>query len=232
MFEIIPSVPIAFGRLVAEEPTAIPVSNPLAAAWHWMSVGASHIHVEDVGAMGGATQGPSVPALLIACRAGKAAVQVGGGIRSADVAVKYLTHGANALVLRRAWQDPHQWRAIIERVGAERVVLALSVAEVENVSSLCDGEQWRKGGVTRLLVAGHWTQRGLFVSQQRLLRRLTDSGYAVWVGGGIRHLETVRALRDAGVAGVVIGRALYQGKLSWNDLESLATDLSYTQSVR
>ncbi|MCY0880142.1 MAG: HisA/HisF-related TIM barrel protein [Firmicutes bacterium] len=221
-FEVIPAVPMAFGRLVADETSVLPLPNPLAAAWHWMSVGARRIHVEDVGGCHGVQRGPVVPALLIGCRTGPAVLQVGGGIHTPETAAMYVSHGAGAVVLRWAWQHPEQLAAIVDRIGADRVVLAVSQAEAENVSTFYAWERWQALGLTRILLVGHFHQRGLFPSQQRLLRQFTGAGYAVWVGGGLRDLETVAALRDAGARGAVVGRALYQGKLPWEALRALA----------
>jgi phosphoribosylformimino-5-aminoimidazole carboxamide ribotide isomerase len=44
----------------------------------------------------------------------------------------------------------------------------------------------------------------------------------VFAAGGVRHIDDVRALRDAGAAGVLVATALHEGKIKTGDLEEIA----------
>jgi uncharacterized protein related to proFAR isomerase len=44
----------------------------------------------------------------------------------------------------------------------------------------------------------------------------------VFAAGGVRHMDDIRALRDAGAAGVLVATALHQGKIKAGDLELIA----------
>ena len=45
------------------------------------------------------------------------------------------------------------------------------------------------------------------------MRRVARAGLPTLAAGGIRSLEDLRALRDAGAAGAVVGRAALEGRL-------------------
>jgi phosphoribosylformimino-5-aminoimidazole carboxamide ribotide isomerase len=64
---------------------------------------------------------------------------------------------------------------------------------------------------------------GTGVSVDSALELQTASGLKVVASGGVSSLEDVRKVREAGLAGVIIGRALYEGKLSLEEalLESM-----------
>jgi phosphoribosylformimino-5-aminoimidazole carboxamide ribotide isomerase len=54
-------------------------------------------------------------------------------------------------------------------------------------------------------------------------RRLQQSGAGVIASGGVAELSDIRSARDAGLAGVIVGRALYAGRISLPDaLEAAA----------
>ncbi|MEK7328438.1 MAG: HisA/HisF-related TIM barrel protein, partial [Chloroflexota bacterium] len=52
-----------------------------------------------------------------------------------------------------------------------------------------------------------------------------DSGLAVIASGGVASLDDVRRVRDAGLAGVIIGRALYEGQIN---LQSPISNLQFS----
>jgi phosphoribosylformimino-5-aminoimidazole carboxamide ribotide isomerase len=44
----------------------------------------------------------------------------------------------------------------------------------------------------------------------------------VYAAGGVRDMDDVRALRDAGASGVLVATALHEGKIKAGDLEEIA----------
>jgi phosphoribosylformimino-5-aminoimidazole carboxamide ribotide isomerase len=59
---------------------------------------------------------------------------------------------------------------------------------------------------------------GTGVSVEAAVELQTATGLNVVASGGVSSLEDVRKVREAGLAGVIIGRALYEGKFSISDL--------------
>jgi phosphoribosylformimino-5-aminoimidazole carboxamide ribotide isomerase len=68
-------------------------------------------------------------------------------------------------------------------------------------------------GVPAFLVTATGRVGGLDGPDLRLVRRVARAGRPTLAAGGIRSLEDLRALRDAGAAGAVVGRAALEGRL-------------------
>ena len=156
-------------------------------------------------------------------------VQVGGGVRSAEMATRLLDAGVSRVVLgTAAVRDPELVRALADaHPGA--VVLAVDARDGEVA---VDG--WTKGaGVTAVELARRFegmpldsllytdvardgTRGGPAVEATATLAR--ETGRAVIASGGIGTLEHVAALaRTRVIAFTVIGRALLEGAFSLED---------------
>lgn len=221
-FDIVPAIPVAYGRVIGPASRSIPAGhNPLAVAWHWMTQGARCIHVEDMG-LGRTGFLQTAPALLLACQPGPARILVGGGIRDAKSASLLTSHGADTLVVGHAWRDPLQFLQLTQTVPAHQLMIALGAASAEDEGTADDVARATAAGVRQILLTGPWNAPILFPFQQDMIRRYQAAGLNVWVAGGIRHLKTIRLLKDLGVAGVMIGESLYRGRLSFAELQSLA----------
>lgn len=224
-FKIVPSVPIAYGRLVGNsDPTwgdgRIRASNPLALVWHWMAQGAERIHLEEIGAPPPHTSS-TLPALLIGCRPGGTEIQVGGGIRDARTASMLTAHGADTLVLSHTLRDPSQFSRILDVVPGRRIMIAFNLDAELNPLTMKSLEIALRNGVSRILLSGPWQAPAIFPSQQRSIQRFQDQGLSVWIAGGLKHPRTVIGLREMGIAGVLIGQAFYRGDLSYAEMKSM-----------
>lgn len=224
-FKIVPSVPIAYGRLVGNSDPVwgdgrLRASNPLALVWHWMAQGAERIHVEEIGAPPPRTTS-TLPALLIGCRPGQTAIQVGGGIRDARTASMLTAHGADTLVLSHTLSNPSQFSRIMDAVPGERIMIACNLDAELNPLTVKSLEIARRNGVNRILLSGPWQAPTIFPSQQRTIQRFQDQGLSVWIAGGLKHRRTVIGLRQIGIAGVIIGQAFYRGDLSYAEIKSM-----------
>lgn len=209
MFAVIPSIPVAHGRIAGVGAEPIP-RNPLAVAWSWIAAGARRLHLEEVAPR---TPPATVPALLLGCARGQAAIQVGGGIYTPQQARQLVGLGAEALVLRSALYRPRQLEAIAGAVSPHRLIIAPEVEEPDPEAVL--QRAWDLG-VRDLWLPSHplWDRR---------LAQLLARGWTLWIGGGVTSVEAVLRYREAGVRGVIIGRALYQKTF---DLQQVKTALA------
>jgi phosphoribosylformimino-5-aminoimidazole carboxamide ribonucleotide (ProFAR) isomerase len=209
MFTVIPSIPVAHGRVVGFGPQPIP-RNPLAVAWSWIAAGARRLHLEEVAPR---TPPATVPALLLGCARGKAAIQVGGGIYTPQQARQLVGLGAQALVLRSALYRPGQLEKIVGAVGPLRLIIAPEVEEPRPEAAIQHAFDL---GVRDLWLPSHplWDRR---------LESLLAQGWTIWIGGGVTSLEAVLRYQATGVRGVVVGRALYGKAL---DLQQVQTALA------
>ncbi len=205
-------------------------ADPLAAATRWVEQGAKRLHVVD---LDGARSG--LPANLkhierIAAASG-VPVQVGGGLRNADSVAAALDAGADRAVLgTAALEDPALVEALIDEHG-ERIVVAAD-ARAGKVAV----EGWERAStmaVERLIseLARRGAQRFVFTpvevdgtlggpgldALQRASAAAGACGAMLLYSGGIgtlEHLRALAALSLPAVEGVIVGRALYEGRFT------------------
>ncbi|MCB9596288.1 MAG: 1-(5-phosphoribosyl)-5-[(5-phosphoribosylamino)methylideneamino]imidazole-4-carboxamide isomerase [Sandaracinaceae bacterium] len=224
--ELIPAIDLLGGRVVrlhkGEYAAATEYSaDPVAVALGFAEAGAARLHVVDLdGARGEPSEHPAIIRQIV--ERAPLAVQVGGGIRDRDTAVRWLEAGAARVVLGTVAVRRPEVAAALCADHPAGVVVAID-ARGEEVA--VDG--WREsGGVSvRALAerAAGWgaaailytdierdgTGEGPAVERTAALQR--DVAPTVIASGGIGALAHLVALRDAGVRAAVCGRALYEG---------------------
>ena len=237
-FVLAPSIDLLGGRVVRlrhGDPSRATVyaDDPAAAVTRWAREGADLLHVVDLdGALAGRTvqSGPIASVIAAAAREG-IPCQVAGGLRNVEAVQRALALGADRVVLGTALlADPDLAGTLVERHGASRIVAALDVRDGQAV-----GEGWRDGApgtpleaaVSRLAGSGIATLAVTSIARDgtmggpdlALLRRVRAiaPGVALLGSGGIRTAADVRALRDAGCQGAILGRAVYEGTLTLGD---------------
>jgi phosphoribosylformimino-5-aminoimidazole carboxamide ribotide isomerase len=218
-------------QLVGGRPEAERVSlpDPAAVAAQWLGCGFAALHVVDLDAALG--QGDNRAAVDVIIRAAAAVpVQVGGGIRSSSAADALLRAGAARVVVGTRAVEDRPW---LERLAARwpgRVVVAADVRGEEVVirgwteGAGVKAEQFLTGASARRLagvlvtdVAREGRDAGSRCSDVPAAgRRQSAPADRVWE----LRWRDLRELAATGVAGVVLGMALYTGAL---DAAAIAT---------
>lgn len=204
--------------------------DPLAQARHYADVGAQWLHLVDLDAAraGGYTLLPLLQALAAHTTL---KVQTGGGVRrEADVA-RLLEAGAQRVVIGSlAVREPEAVAGWIARFGAERITVALDTRQDERGRWRLPVHGWTEDGERDLdtlaavyadvglrhLLCTDIARDGMLSGpNQTLYRHLLERlpALAVQASGGVRDLDDVIAARSSGCAGVVLGRALLEGRL-------------------
>ncbi|GBC87131.1 Phosphoribosyl isomerase A [bacterium HR12] len=196
-------------------------ADPVEVAERFQAEGARRLHVVDLDAARG--EGSNRAIVREICRAVQIPVQLGGGIRTLDAVFAALEDGAARAILGTAAAlDPGFVEEAVGHVG-DRVLVAVDVRDGRVAT-----HGWRDLGprveevIPALTAAG--APRFLVTSIQRdgtmdgpdlpLYERvvqLTDR--PIIASGGVRIADDVRALRELGLEGVVVGKALYVGTL-------------------
>ncbi len=227
MLQIIPAVDVLDGKVVRlmhgdYERVTVYGEDPVAQALEWMRQGAELVHVVD---LEGARSGTPDESLWRRLADGGVAFQVGGGIRTAEIAGRALEAGARRVVLGTAavW-DPE----ILGRISdPARVVAAVDVRggkatgagwldEGKNLTDVLDGLS--AAGIGRLLVTGierDGTMEG--PSTDVLLSALRHGGFSIIASGGVGLLPDLDVIQRLGCEAVIIGRALYEGRFEVSD---------------
>jgi phosphoribosylformimino-5-aminoimidazole carboxamide ribotide isomerase len=197
-----------------------PTDSPARIAEHFVELGAPLIHVVD---FDGARAGTPVNTDAIGQIASRVAtpLQVAGGVDTADGIRVAFAAGATRVVAGLALaDDATELRACVEVAGAW---LAVGLdARPERLA----GFPWRRShtptlrqladelvgaGVVRL-VLGHGGSDADLATLSDLARTVDVE---LVVAGGTRDLEGIRRLRDAGVAGIILGDALLSGAIDY-----------------
>ncbi len=230
--EIIPAIDVQAGRVVRLRQGAFGEStdyggDPVAAARRWVEEGAPRLHLVD---LDGAREGRPLQSEIIRAIISAVAVpcQVAGGLRDDAAVESMLSSGADRVVLgTRLLIDPGWAARLVSRHGRERIVAAIDVRDGQAV-----GDGWVRGAVHRGLAEtlAALTEAGVDTFVVTAVRRdglligpdldlLAE--VAGWVGpesviasGGMASLDDVQALADAGYAGTILGRALYDERIS------------------
>ncbi|AIJ06780.1 MULTISPECIES: 1-(5-phosphoribosyl)-5-[(5-phosphoribosylamino)methylideneamino]imidazole-4-carboxamide isomerase [Edwardsiella] len=193
--------------------------------------GAAQLHLVDLsGARDPARR--QLPMLTRLLRALSVPVQVGGGVRSAEDVATLLDAGATRVVVgSTAIRQPQEVARWFTRFGADRLVLALDVRIAANGDKRVAVSGWQEdSGVTLEQTVAHFLPLGLrhvlctdiacdgtLGGANVALYRQICPRYpqiAFQSSGGIGALQDIAALRGSGVQGVIVGRALLEGKFS------------------
>jgi phosphoribosylformimino-5-aminoimidazole carboxamide ribotide isomerase len=201
----------------------ISLPHPANVARRWIDAGFSALHVVDLdAALGSGDNDDAISDILDA--AGNIPVQVGGGVRTDERAAALLERGAARVVVGTRAVEDGTWRTQLAERFPGRVLIA---ADVRGEQVVVRG--WTAGAgmsVTDLLgelaslpLAGvlvtdvdrEGSMCGADATRFALLARAT--GHPLIASGGVAGVRDLFDLRDAGVAGVVLGMALYSGAL-------------------
>lgn len=210
--------------------------NPIAQFDRYVADGASYLHLVDLtGAKDPSRRQTALIGDIIA--ATSCPIQVGGGIRSEQDVAELLDIGAARVVIgSTAIKEPAMVKDWFVRFGADKLVLALDI-NIKNNQKLVAVSGWQEdSGISLESVIDDYNKVGLkhvlctdiskdgtlTGSNVDLYKQICTSyqHIAFQSSGGIGGLEDIKALKDTGVAGVIVGRALLEGK--FNVAEAIA----------
>lgn len=202
-------------------------ADPVDAAMRWAGEGAQFLHVVDLdGAKAGAPQNLDAIARIVS--AVPCPIQVGGGLRDAGAVTAVLDVGAERVVIgTAALKDPEFLAAMLTAHG-ERVVVSVDAragkvaldgwteAGEENVTETVTALSTR--GVARFLCTAievDGTMQGPAIDQLTEIASATEAQVIASGGvGTLAHLEELAAMPSPNIEGVIVGRALYEHKLT------------------
>lgn len=242
---IFPAVDIQDGKAVrlrqgrADDSTVFS-PDPVAAARHWQEQGARWLHVVDLdGAFDGLPRSRDIVRAI--CSALDIPVQLGGGIRSEQIAQAYLDAGVERLIIGTlALEQPEAFAALCRRFpGRIGVSLDAEAGRLKTKGWVADAGLSVDDVLPRLVGDGaafiiytdierDGMQTG--VNLPALTHLAEASSVPVIAAGGVATLADVQALyplsRTARLEGAISGRALYEGTLdlkeanAWLDAQS------------
>ncbi|MCL4779139.1 MAG: 1-(5-phosphoribosyl)-5-[(5-phosphoribosylamino)methylideneamino]imidazole-4-carboxamide isomerase [Gammaproteobacteria bacterium] len=215
--------------------------DPVALAGAYRDAGMQRLHVVDLD--GARTGSPANMELIKAMAAGGGlAVQAGGGIRDLQRARQLREAGATRVVLGSiAAEKPETALAWLAELGAEHVVFAFDVRVPERGDPQMLTRGWIQDSGLSLwtLLARFSAHGGIHFLCTDIARDGTLGGpnlelYAectrrfpdaqLIASGGVSSLADLQALKQTGVAAVVTGKALLDGRLTLEEIRQFSRD--------
>ncbi|WP_318474878.1 1-(5-phosphoribosyl)-5-[(5-phosphoribosylamino)methylideneamino]imidazole-4-carboxamide isomerase [Photobacterium leiognathi] len=193
--------------------------------------GANWLHLVDLtGAKD--TQARQLSLIEKLLKSTPANVQIGGGVRTEQDVADLLNAGAKRVVIgSTAVKQPEMVKGWMEKYGAEHIVLALDINIDDDGNRIVAVSGWQEdSGVTIEALLEDFLKVGLKHVLCTDISRdgtLAGSNVELYVdlcrqypqvqfqsSGGIGSLDDIAALKGSGVAGVIVGRALLDGKFT------------------
>jgi len=231
---LIPAIDIQDGKCVRlrqgrMDDKTVFEDDPLVAATRWVEAGATRLHIVD---LDGAVSGEPINAEIvhrIVEKYPQVPIQIGGGIRDEDTVETYLDAGVQYVILgTKAVNEPH----FVSDLCLEfpnHVIVGLDAKDgklaVDGWSKLSKHDvidlvqRFEEDGVAAIIYTDINRDGMLTGINIEATRRLAESSRVpIIAAGGVTSLDDLKAvceIADTGIAGVITGRAIYEGTLDF-----------------
>lgn len=198
------------------------LEDPLAVAREWIETGFTRLHVVDLDAATG--RGSNADLIRDLLREASVPVQVGGGVRDEQRIEELLEAGAHAVIVGTRAIEDESWREEMAHRFPGRLIVAADVRErlVVTKGWADTTQRWVTDVVHELsvlplagvLVTAVHREGQLQGTDLPLMEDVAEtSAWPVYASGGVTTLDDMHALAHRGLAGAVLGMALYTGVL-------------------
>ncbi|MDK4535522.1 1-(5-phosphoribosyl)-5-[(5-phosphoribosylamino)methylideneamino]imidazole-4-carboxamide isomerase [Kingella kingae] len=243
--QLIPAIDLKNGQCVRlkqglMEQATVFSDSPAQMAAHWHQQGARRLHLVDLdGAFAGEPKNfPAIKEILAAV-AQHIPVQLGGGIRDLQTIEKYLSLGLNDVIIGTAAVKNPAFVREACREFAGHIIVGLDAkdgmvaidgwATVTEYHVIDLSKQFEDDGVNSIIytdIGRDGMMSGVNIEATVKLAQAVN--IPIIASGGLTNLDDVRALcavAKQGVAGAIIGRAIYEGSIQFAQAQQLADDL-------
>ncbi|MDO4563264.1 MAG: 1-(5-phosphoribosyl)-5-[(5-phosphoribosylamino)methylideneamino]imidazole-4-carboxamide isomerase [Clostridia bacterium] len=195
--------------------------NPAETAKSFVSAGAENIHVVDLNAARDG-RGKNRDAIGAICAATGAFVECGGGVRSVEDAKELFEIGVSRVILgTAALYDAKFLQEAVSRYG-DKIAVGIDAKDgfvatdgwekVSAVNALDFAARMKAVGIGTIIytdIATDGTLKG--PNLEAMEQMVRESGLDVIASGGVGSNRDILSLKQVGVAGVIVGRAMYSG---------------------
>ncbi len=230
--QIFPATDILGGKVVRltkgdYNQVKIYADSPAEMALEFMKDGATNLHMVD---LDGAKDGLPVnfDAIREAAKIDGLFIEVGGGIRNMQRIEDYLSLGVKRVILGTAAIRNYPFveeavkefgSAVAVGVDAKEGLVAVSGwQETTNVNSVEFCKKLRDTGVSTVIYTDISKDGMLSGTNLEIYRELSEiKGLDIVASGGITFAHEIETLREMNIYGAIVGKAVYEGKLSLKD---------------
>ena len=204
-------------------------SDPVAIAKKWEAAGADMLHVVDLDAA--FSSGNNTEVVQRISESVKIPVQSAGGIRSQDMAEAMLAKAARIVIGTMAYSDQDTVRKLAKK-NPGRIIVSIDQSggtvmvkgwkESAGVKVADAISQFRSIGIDEFLLTSIERDGTLQGPDIQTLEAAVTSGTKIIASGGVSSIEDVIKVRCAGCASVILGKAMYDGKVSVERAKAVA----------
>ena len=203
-------------------------NDPVETARKWESVGADMLHIVDLDAA--FSTGSNSELIAKISQTVRIPLQIAGGIRSLEKAEEMLSVASRVVIGTMAYREPEVIRKLVKN-NADRVTIS-----VDQMDGMVMVKGWKEStgttvadAISQFLAIG--VDEFLLTSIDRDgtlqgpdIKTLSDATVCARIiaSGGISSIEDVIKVRSAGCSSVIIGKAMYDGKVSIQKVKAVA----------
>ena len=203
-------------------------NDPVETARKWETVGADMLHIVDLDAA--FSTGSNSELIAKISQAVRIPLQIAGGIRSLEKAEEMLSMASRVVIGTMAYREPEVIRKLVKK-NADRVTIS-----VDQMGGMVMVKGWKEStgttvadAILQFLAVG--VDEFLLTSIDRDgtlqgpdIKTLADAAVSARIiaSGGISSIEDVIRIRSAGCSSVIIGKAMYDGKVSIEKVKAVA----------
>jgi len=233
--KIIPAIDLMEGkvvRLYKGDPSkkTIYSENPLDIAKKWQSAGADMLHLVDLDATLG--RGSNFELLQNIAKSVSIPVQVAGGLRSEKIVESALEFAQRTVIGTLAFKEKMVLDKLLTTYGNERIVISVDHndgvivvngwQQTIDISLIDAVNEFVKMGITEFLstnVDRDGTLQGPDLEWIQQINKIENVN--VIVSGGISNIEDIMKVKETNSFGVILGKALYENKISIEEAKKL-----------
>jgi len=238
MIEIIPAIDILEGKAVRlsqgnYEQKKIYNEDPLEVAKMFEDHGINRLHVVD---LDGAKASRIVNYKVLERIASRTSliIDFGGGLKSDyDLEIAFANGAAMVAVGSIAVKNPEMFQQWIDKFGSENIILGADCKDkkiaVSGWTETTDEEvipfieKWRRQGISKVIctdISRDGMLTGPNVELYREIKAADPEAYLI-ASGGVCTIKDIEQLEESHISGVIIGKAIYEGKIGLKDLIKL-----------
>lgn len=239
-FTVIPAIDLKDGRCVRlrqgrADDVTVYGDDPAVMARHWVDAGARILHVVDLdGAFGGSVR--HIAQIRAIVEAAGIPVEMGGGLRTDSAIEEVLAAGVRrAIVGTRAFSEPGELKRMVARFG-DRLAVGIDArngfvqvrgwVETTGVRAIDLASAAAEAGVATIIYTDTATDGMLQGPNTKAVAEVCDAASCgIIASGGVSSAGDVKALVGLGranLAGAIVGKALYDGRVSLPELVAAA----------